>query len=539
VDTPRDELFQIFEISPEELARQIAAKQAKGNGQTEWPEPKPLTVGEAETPYPIDALPSILRAAVEEYAKYGQQPVPLIAASALAGVSLVTQGLADVARDEHLRGPLSLYFLLIAVSGERKTSADKWFKSAADAWMHAQCDEMQPDVDNANAAMAAWKAEHDGLLAKIKTASGKKKGGKGDGKESVSVEELRKDLIALEQHKPSEVVVPYLFYEDVNNPALTGELAKAWPSASSWSDEGGLIVGGHGMSDDQAMGFLGLLNRLWDGNAYTRDRVTTRRTRLRGRRFTVSLMAQPIVMEQLLKLAGGASRGMGFIARFLIAWPASTIGQRWYRPSIENIPATERLRQRLRELLDLPLPIDPGTTDVMVLAPPALHLTPSASRLWQHCHDRVEAELGKEGRYTDVADIGAKVAENTARLAGDFHVLDYGPVGEIDSKTVYRAFRIVVWHLQEARRVLAAFDKTESTADLEILLKWLLRQPERPIDSRDILRSGPAPLRDVTRRNAAIAAFVELNILLPAPSPTLGRGAKRYLLNPRIREQRA
>ena len=539
--------FDEFEVDPEDLRKQFwgdadedgaeeQRRQEQGpNGQTEWPEPEPLTAREAESPYPVDVLPPILRDAVTEYAQYGQQPLPLIAASALASTSLVTQGLADVARDEHLRGPTSLYFNVVAVSGERKTSADDWFKSAANDWVQARSRAMQPEIDSAKAAMGAWTAECEGLRAKIKSASGKADTGK-----NLSVEQLRKALFALERNKPAEVVAPYLFYEDVNNPALAGELSKAWPSASLWTDEGGLVVGGHGMSDDQAMSFLALLNRLWDGKTYVRDRVTTRRVQLRGRRFAVSLMTQPVVMERLLNLAGGASRGMGFIARFLIAWPASKIGRRLYRPPIENMPATERLRQRLRELLDMPLPLDPDASpeEKMVLAPPVLHLTARARRLWQHCHDRVEHELGKDGRYVDVADIGAKVAENTARLAGNFHVLKYGPAGEIDSKTVYRAFVVVVWHLDEARRVLAAFDKPQSVSDAELVVEWLLRQPDAPISPRDILRTGPRLLRgNVQRRDTAIAILIACNILLPAPRAVLGRGAKDYILNPRLRAQ--
>jgi putative DNA primase/helicase len=250
-------------------------------------------------------------------------------------------------------------------------------------------------------------------------------------------------------------------------------------------------------------------------------------------------MAQPIVMERLLNLAGGASRGMGFIARFLLAWPTSRIGLRPYQVPIENMLAIERLRQRLRELLDLPLPLDPEVPAVMALAPPVLHLTARAQRVWQRCHNDVEAELGKTGEYSDVADIGAKVAENAARLAGCFHVLEHGPTGEIDSKSMHRAIRIIVWHLHEARRVLAAFDKSRNATDADILLEWLLRQPAKGspelVDPRHILRVGPSALRDVKRRNEAIKILVEHEYLIPAAPAILGRGARRYVLNPRAR----
>jgi hypothetical protein len=505
------------------------SKSARGNGQTEWPEPIPLTLSrDAARPYPVDALPAILRDAVLEYAEYGQQPLPLIASSALASTSLTVQGLADVARDAHLSGPSSLYSLVVAISGERKTSADNWFRSAIRTWMIACGDAMHAETVGAVAELDAWKAERDGLLAKIKTASGK-----AVVKDGADVKQLREDLVALERTKPDEVIVPRLFYEDVNNAALASNLASDWPSASLWSDEAGLVVGAHGMSDDTAMPFLGLLNRLWDGNTFDRDRITVPGARLRGRRFTVSLMMQPIVMERLLSVADGASRGMGFLARFLITWPVSTIGTRMYR-QVEAMPAIERLHQRLRELLDMPLPIDPENPALMILAPPVLRFTARAQQLWERFHDDVETELGKTGQYVDVADIGAKVAENVARLAGNFHVLEYSPTGEIDSKTLYRAIKIVSWHLDEARRVFATFERSESVTDAELLLTWLRKQPARipptPINRRNILHAGPRSLRDLKRRDQAVEVLAEHLHLIPYGG--IGK-PRRYVLNPR------
>src|SRR5258708_4707133 len=100
-----------------------------------WPDAEPLfEPSEAERPYPLDPLPPIIARAVEEYRVYGQQPLSLIASSALASASLVTQGLADVARDRRLVSPISLYFTAVAVSGERKTSADRQFRRPIHTW---------------------------------------------------------------------------------------------------------------------------------------------------------------------------------------------------------------------------------------------------------------------------------------------------------------------------------------------------------------------------------------------------------------------
>jgi len=136
--------FLALERDPEQLAEELVSKRKareleketerlnreRGDGRHTWPEPEPLIEPhDEEKPYPLDALPDVISAAVTEYRAYGQQPLSLIASSALAAASLSSQGLADVARDPRLVGPISLNFCIVAGSGERKTSADRHFTS--------------------------------------------------------------------------------------------------------------------------------------------------------------------------------------------------------------------------------------------------------------------------------------------------------------------------------------------------------------------------------------------------------------------------
>src|SRR5579872_5443789 len=93
-----------------------------------WAEPIPLIHEyEKSSPYPIRSLPGLIRDAVIAYHQYGKQPLSLIGCSALAAISLSCQSLANIARDRLLVSPVSLYFLLVAQSGERKSSVDHAF----------------------------------------------------------------------------------------------------------------------------------------------------------------------------------------------------------------------------------------------------------------------------------------------------------------------------------------------------------------------------------------------------------------------------
>src|SRR4030095_7172843 len=82
--------------------------------------PEPLIGQIGRTPYPVDALPMAIRRAVEEVQACVQAPVEMVASSALATASLAAQALADVRRNRTLIGPIGLYFLTVAESGERK-----------------------------------------------------------------------------------------------------------------------------------------------------------------------------------------------------------------------------------------------------------------------------------------------------------------------------------------------------------------------------------------------------------------------------------
>jgi hypothetical protein len=69
-----------------------------------------------------------------------------------------------------------------------------------------------------------------------------------------------------------------------------------------------------------------------------------------------------------------------------------------------------------------------------------LDLSPQARSEWIRIHDEVERELGARGTFRGVRDVAA---ENTARLAALFHVLEHGASGTIASEEIRAAACIV------------------------------------------------------------------------------------------------
>ena len=114
-----------------------------GNG---WPEPHLLAAKIEPEPYPLDALPDTIRAAVEEVAGFVKAPAALVASSALAALSLACQAHIDAKRAEKLHGPVGLFLLTIADSGERKSTCDGFFVSPIRQYQEEQAEAMKPAI---------------------------------------------------------------------------------------------------------------------------------------------------------------------------------------------------------------------------------------------------------------------------------------------------------------------------------------------------------------------------------------------------------
>jgi hypothetical protein len=442
---------------------------------------------------------------VLSYHEYGQQPLELIACSALSSASLACQGLVDVRRDAHLVGPVSLIVVVVAESGERKTSADKAMRGGLLDWQRTEREVRRPEVERQQTLVAAWKAEREGILQAIKTA-------KGGGKRRLdqhALDALTYELVQLDARRPAEPLVPALFLEDTTPEALAMRLGQGWPSASIWSDEGGLVVGGHGMGEESVLRYLALINRFWDGGTFDRSRAGPNSLEVKNRRLSVSLMMQRVAYEQLLAAGGGAAQGTGTLARALVCSPPSTMGTRLYRPMPASLPALTAWNARLREIISTPLPLD----SEQGLQPHVLPLGAAAFEVWRAFHDDVERELCATGEFADVRDIAAKAAENAARLAAIFHVLEHEPVGNIGAGRMKAGAQVALWHLREARRLMSVVQATAEQEDARALAKWLHDRKDSAPTLQQVAQGCPYRLRhDKTRRDKAIKLLEERKV---------------------------
>jgi hypothetical protein len=465
--------------------------------RTEPPTGEPIKFWDRETreePFPVEALPALIRDAATEYQSFGQQPLSMCACSALATVNVVTQGLVDVARDSLLVGPSSLFFLILADSGERKSALDSVFSREVRAWERRQraADEelrqkIQSDVE-------AWKAERSGILDAIRQA-------KKSGKDDVVLTLKRK----LADHKKTEPQIPKsrdMFFEDSNPAALADQLANQDSKRASLSSAEALAVtGGNGMSKDNLQSFLALLNKLWGAEPVNMTRKVSRSSRVEDVRFSANLMMQGPVFSDLLNERGGLARGCGMLARFLICNPTSTMGTRLYQDPPSQMKSVEAFQRRIKELLALPLRFDEDGR----LAPEPLAMEPQAKAIWTAYHDAVERRLSPLASLFDVRDFAAKSAENAARLAATFQAFEDGPTASISAENMARGCEIAAWFLGEAQRVFGMIDAPQEERDAVSLLQYFAPRMAKGltrITGADLLRLGPRPRTKKRRRPA-------------------------------------
>lgn len=464
----------------------------------EWPEPQPLTSKIEAEPYPIESLPAIVKAAVDEVHGFVKAPVPMVAASAISALSLAIQAHYDVERASALHSPTGLFMLTIADSGERKSTCDKFFTNAIIDYEAAQTEAAKPEIKNYNADMDSWEAKRGGVKDQIRQLA---KSGKPTGSQEA---ELRN----LEHDKPEPPRIPRLMYADATPEALAYSLAKQWPSGGVVSAEAGIVFGSHGMGKDSVTRNLATLNLLWDGASLKIDRKTSESFSVRGARLTVALQVQTETLNSFFEKSGALARGTGFLARFLVSWPESTQGYRLFTEAPEHWPQLAAFNRQITKILNIPAPINEDGA----LTPQMLTLTPEAKAAWIEFHDGIEMQLSGGGVLFDVRDVASKIADNAARLAALFHVFE-GGVGAINLDSFERASAIVAWHLNESRRFFGEIALPVEISDAVRLNDWLIQHCRREhthyVAKRHAQQYGT--IREAARLDAAITELEALD----------------------------
>lgn len=424
--------------------------------------------------YPVEALGAELADFVRAVVESTQCAEATAAQSALAVAGLVVQAHVDVRTPAGLPRPTELFFVTIALSGERKSAADS-YALAPVREIETEDREIYREHHLAwRNRFEAWEAER----AKIKRA------GKGD------ADTKAKALAALGP-EPLPPLRPERTAEDVTVEGLIKTWADCHASRGLFTAEGAKVISGHGMTPEARMRTAATYSGLWDDGRAERIRAGDGYLSLRGRRLAIHLMAQPGVAATFLGATDLADQGL--TGRFLVCEAPEMAGTRLFRePARPDDPRFVTYREAVRRLLKR----EPETSDGRnELKPRVIELTGEAKEIWIELHDEIERRLGGDGELGGIKAFGNKLAEHAARIAAVLEVFENPDATAIEAETMSRAADLANFYAAEAERLNTESRIDRTLAEAEKLRCWLDGWPAPLISLPDIQQRGPNAIR--------------------------------------------
>lgn len=438
--------------------------------------------------------------AVEEVAKNTQAPLDLVQLCALAAISITTQRLINVKLPGVGVVPTSLMLMIVAKSGERKSTVESKFFNPIREFEQSKQAAYENEYQNWVTKNKVWQTECKALERKLTKAI--------MSNESIDrIEIIKEQLTNKSLEKLKEPLQAKILYDDSTAQALYSGLQKGLSFAGLTSSEGGNVLKSGAFSD------MAKLNSLWSGEPIKIDRVKSESIHIRNARLTTLIMVQPEVLADYVEKKGEQARGSGLMARFLFSSGHTTQGTRLMMPDNQE-PCWEYL-ENFNYLIKQNLEQSYQSALQENFEPKTLELSPAAEKLWIAYYNEIERHIGTGGAYEDFGDHASKLAENAGRIAA---LLNHINLDEyiINEKMMSYAINISMTLSDNFKNIFNIQPK--EITDSIILQSWLndfycksinCNNLCRFIRKNDILQYGPKELRKVDFLNPAIQVLID------------------------------
>lgn len=462
--------------------------------------PEPLTPAlETATPYPVGALPPIMREAIKASAHYAQAPLALAGQSILGAAAYLAQTRVNAPSRASNKGqPCALFTLALGNSGEGKSfTRDIAFAPINEA------EKKRSD---------AYELE----LTEYK-----------QGKEGLSGKELKTYEAAHPIPKDNRTIIG----SDASFSRVSSLLVEGTPALFWGTDEGGQMLSGHSMKADNFVAVLGGMTQLWDSGYCERIRALSNLDasgRVYHRRFSLDLMAQEISIRSVLN--DDVMKGQGFLPRFLFTAPESRVGTRvlvdgWHGEDLR----IQAFWERIENILQTPMAL--GDDDPSEVHAPVLEMTPAAKSLWREFWLETEQQQNKSsfGRYAQIQPFASRAAQIALRVSAV--LANFDGKNHVDDVAMSGAIALAQHSLDEWYRYACALRIDTNTQAAIDMSGWLAKEVQAgrtewsEFTGRDWSRAGYHPLRKAGKRDQAISILLDKKHLL------IGDG-KAYRLNP-------
>lgn len=299
----------------------------------------------------------------------------------------------------------------------------------------------------------------------------------------------------------------HMIVQDVTVDGLIVGLIARCPVQFCLVLEGATLLGGHAMSRDNLMRFLGNVASLYSGEPISRTRVNDHDYAF-DRRLNVLLFTQPIVAMDFLSSQIVMQQGMG--NRFLYSQPASLLGQRLHTDiELEDKPAYQKFCVKIAEMANAVWKINPDSGGIDTRT---VRLTAGAKAAWVALYNELEFAAGPGGKLAPHAGYVTRFPEQVMRIAALLAMLEDPTVEHISEDIMVRAIELGEYYLDSAIRVFDLTPANKDEADAKTLLNWMQNKADGlgmgAIPVRMMYKDGPRCARPSKRTKELLAILV-------------------------------
>lgn len=486
--------------------------------------------------FPSDFLPEKLSVYSRQIEESLQVTNEMVSPILLSAASMCSQGEYWIIPKSDWKEPLNLYTMVVSRPSERKSPVLKEIFTPIYDYVDRINKERQSDIMEYQIKKNILSRQIENALKSIgrkKPTPTKQTKPTKDTLETITADQIvdmQKELADLEENAVKPVT---LLADDVTTEALVKLMNENNERIAVASAEGGIfgMLAGRYSTHPNIDIFL----KGYSGEPYTSHRVSGRVERLKEPLINLTLMVQPVILEEALNNKEFMERGL--MARFLYSVPGTKVGKRRYN----TVPIDEKVRKDFHKLID----------DLLNLRewdhPKYIYVSDEASALGEAFYNEIETELFS--KYEDMSEWIGKLYGQTMRIAGVIHVVEH--LGEshnikVDADTMRRAIEIGRYYLSHAKYVFlqsGMYDPPEVKNAKYILLR-IDSTGKVQISKRDVHRlcmdkagfeksdseNFISGLEELRRRG-----YIKIERIT---SPTGGRPTEMITLNPLYLRQR-
>lgn len=276
-------------------------------------------------PFPVNALPPILREMASAIAETTSTDVAMAGTTILSAASYCFSGVYRMSAKRDHTEPLVLDALTVAEPSFKKSPVISMVKRPYIQFAHDWNEGNKQDIFKAQAERK--------LLEGRLTALEKKTDVTAD-----EIATLQTEISNLPESNFRRIVV-----DDITPESLVNQLADNG-TLLMISDEASMLSNFSGRYSNNVPN-LDLLLKSWNGETYISDRATRESIVLKKPYMSICLACQPYVFDSMIN--NSAFRGSGLIARFVYCFPKSNIGTRRY----DTQPVSEAVSDNYNKLI--------------------------------------------------------------------------------------------------------------------------------------------------------------------------------------------